>query len=300
MTAESDLLERLTLMSFAGMSKEAAALAQRYGIPQDVLNENVMRVNAESQARRGSNVFGEIGNVTRVGRGEVTGPGDFFRDAATLGAIGYGTSVAGGGGAGGGGIAPGGVSIPGMGIPGTNVAALGMRGAGLLGSNVMASGKGGGGGSGDAGAIQSQLAMELINQTDPLRRALIERSGAFLGGGIDNSAQFSAFKAAAEPQFAQARESVIANTPTGGGLTSALTQLEGQRARTLTEAQGGIEQQELARAMQLGTGMTGPALSTLGNAANVQAMIAQSEADREAGMLGALGAGAGAYFGSKA
>ena len=52
------------------------------------------------QAGTGSNIFNSIGNLTRVGRGEVTGFGDFARDAALLGAIGYGTGQLGGGQAG--------------------------------------------------------------------------------------------------------------------------------------------------------------------------------------------------------
>jgi hypothetical protein len=208
-----------------------------------------------------------------------------------------GASGVGAGGGVGSGFAPGAGGVGGLG--GLNWAQMGLRGAGLLGSSSM-SGKGGGSGAGDASAIQSELAQRLLMQTDPLRTALIDRSAAYLGGGIDNSAQFNAFKASAEPQFAQARENIIADTPAGGQLTAALTQLQGGRAQALAQARGAIDEQELARAMTLGTGMTGQALGTLGNAANVQAMIAQSEADREAGMLGALGAGAGAYFGSKA
>lgn len=237
---------------------------------------------------------------------------DFFKKAAVaIGTAGLASGAFGGlggasQGAGGAVLDGSGVAIPGTEVAG-GAAATGMGGA--LGSTAarMAipmgvsamSGKGGGGG-GNAGDIQAQIAQQMFAQTDPLRRGLLARSGQFLNGGIDSSAQFGAFKSGAEPQYAAARNNIIANTAPGGQLTAALTQLEGNRAQGLSQARGAVEESELARAMTLATGTTGQALGTLGSAANTQAMVAQSEADREAGMLGALGAGAGAYFGSKA
>lgn len=93
----ADAMEYLTNLSFSGNSADAANFAQQLGISPEALNANVTSVNQESQDRRGSNIFGAIGNLTRVGQGEVTNPLDFLRDAATLGAIGYGTSFLGGG-----------------------------------------------------------------------------------------------------------------------------------------------------------------------------------------------------------
>lgn len=94
-----DATQFLTNMYFGGDSGFATELAEKAGLNRDEFLANVRRVNEESQGRRGSNVFGAIGNLTRVGRGEVDEPLDFFRDAATLGAIGYGTSFLPGGGA---------------------------------------------------------------------------------------------------------------------------------------------------------------------------------------------------------
>lgn len=170
---------------------------------------------------------------------------------------------------------------------------------GLLAAKAAKKSLGGGSAGSPAADLQAQIAEQLFQQTDPLRTSLIDRSQSYLTNGVDSSPQFSAFKASAEPQFATAKNNVIANTPAGGALVSALTQLEADRARTLTQARGAIDESELARAMTLATGTTGTSVGALGTAASIQAAQAQAEADREAGILGALGTGAGAYLGSK-
>jgi hypothetical protein len=91
-----DPLEYLTNLYFSGQTALADQWAQQAGIDRTEFLNNVTRVNQESQASRGSNIFGAIGELTRVGRGEVTGALDFARDAALLGAIGYGTAQLGG------------------------------------------------------------------------------------------------------------------------------------------------------------------------------------------------------------
>lgn len=161
--------------------------------------------------------------------------------------------------------------------------------------------KGGDSSSGNAASIQADIAQRLLQQTDPLRSALIDRSMQFVGGNMDVSASpvFRAIKGQTESQYANARNNIIGDTPVGGPLIAALTDLEGKRANALGQGAGAVADSEITRALGLATGQTGQAVSGLGQAANLQAMIAQSEADREAGMLGALGAGAGAYFGSK-
>lgn len=165
-------------------------------------------------------------------------------------------------------------------------------------SGKMGGSSGGGGGS-QAADTQARLAEQLFAETDPLRQQLIGRSQQFLGGGLDNSAQFNAFRATADPQFANARDSIIANTAEGGGLTAALANLDLNQARTLTQAQGDIENQELGRAFSLATGQTGQAIGGLGQAGGIQAAQAQAEAAREAGIFSAIGTGAGALLGSK-
>lgn len=93
----ADATEYLTNLYYrdAGL---ATQLAESLGIDRTAFLDNVRQVDAAAQANRSSNIFGDIGGFTSIGRGEAEGPLDFFRDAATLGAIGYGTSFLGGGG----------------------------------------------------------------------------------------------------------------------------------------------------------------------------------------------------------
>lgn len=165
----------------------------------------------------------------------------------------------------------------------------------------MGGGGGGGSGAGDAARMQAELAQRLVSQTDPLREALLQRSQGFLDGGSDvtSTPMFQAFKGVTESQFQNARNNVIGATPTGGPLVQALTNLEGNRAMALGQGAGALEEAEIARAMSLATGTTGQAMSGLGQAGSIQAMLAQSNADRDAGLYGALGTGLGAWMGSK-
>lgn len=160
----------------------------------------------------------------------------------------------------------------------------------------------GGGGSQDRAADemarqQQRIAQQLFTESQPLRTGLIQRSQDYLTNGIDNSATFSAYKAAAEPQYAGARDQIIADTPTGGALTAALAGLQTGRARDLTQARGSIDQSELARAMVLGNGNVNPAVAAQGNAAGIQAQRAEADAQRDAAKYAAIGEAAGAMLG---
>lgn len=203
--------------------------------------------------------------------------------------VAYGSSA---GGAAGAGIVPGGTAV------GGSFGSLPALARGAAGVSSMAGLKGGGGGASDATDAQQRIALQLLGESDPLRQALIQRSGQAIMGGSGNSPQFAAYKAALEPQYASARDQIIADSPTGGGLTAALANLDTSRAHDLTAAQGSINESELARAMTLATGQTGQAMTSLGNAGQVQAAAAQANAEREAGLYSAIGTGLGAYFGS--
>jgi hypothetical protein len=158
-------------------------------------------------------------------------------------------------------------------------------------------------GSSSAYDVQSQLAQQLFSQTDPIRQSLIGRSQDYLTNGIGASPQFDAFKANEEAMYNQARDNIISDTPAGGALTSALVNLEGNRARDLTQARGAIDSEELARAMTIGTGTTGQALGALGQAGGIQAQIAAANAarnaEKDAAIYSAIGTGVGGYLGSK-
>ena len=172
--------------------------------------------------------------------------------------------------------------------------------AGAAGS--ASSGKKGGGSNSSAADAQAQIAQHLIQQTDPLRASLINQSSQFLAGGNNptNSPSYLALKDSADTNFSRARENTIASTAAGGGLTSALTNLEGQRAATLSQGAGAAYQDELSRALSLGTGLTQTGLGGLGTAGAIQAQMASANAVQNAGKAQGLGSGLGAMIGMKA
>ena len=160
--------------------------------------------------------------------------------------------------------------------------------------------KKGDGGSTAAVDAQARLAQQLFDQTDPLRQSLISRSEDFLSSpNSTESPSFLAFKQAADSQFGQAKDNVIARTAPGGALTDALVDLESNRAGALTQGAGQAYEQDTARAMTLATGTTGQALGGLGQAGATQAAMAQANAQQSAGKAGGLGEAAGAAIGKK-
>lgn len=153
--------------------------------------------------------------------------------------------------------------------------------------------------AGEAAAKQAQIAEQLFNQSAPLRQGLTARSMDYLQNGVDNSPTFSAFKAAAEPQYANARNQIIEDTPAGGPLTAALAQLQMGKARDLTQARGAIDESELSRALTLGTGLVPTSVGGLGNSAAINAQRAQTKSAQESSVYMAIGEGLGAFMGGK-
>lgn len=173
-----------------------------------------------------------------------------------------------------------------------------------LAAGAMAGGLFGGGkkkkSTGNPADIQAQLAQQLFQQTDPLRRSLIGRSQDFLGGGdVMESPQYADLQVQTGRAFNQAKDNVIARTAPGGALVDALTNLEGDRAAALSSGAAGLEQTELDRALALATGTVPAAMGGLGSAANAQALLAQARAQKDAAEKGALGSAAGMFLGSK-
>jgi len=150
--------------------------------------------------------------------------------------------------------------------------------------------------AGQAAAAQTQLAQKLVGQTDPLRKELIGDAEGFLTGGRDVTAlpEFAAFKGSAESQFGRAKDNIIANTPEGGGLIAALTQLEGDRASNQANFTGALAGGEIDRALQLGTFGAAAGSSGLGSAAAIQSNRAAAESAQNAGKAGGAGSAAGA------
>lgn len=148
--------------------------------------------------------------------------------------------------------------------------------------------------------LQAQLAEQLFQQSAPIRSALFGRSMDFLSGGngMDNPA-YRALQLDVGQNFNQAKDNLISRFAPGGAMIEAMAGLEGDRASTLARGAAGIYDSELSRAMNLGTGVTGLALGSLGQAGNVQAQIANANAQEKAGTMGAVGAGLGGYLGAK-
>lgn len=162
-----------------------------------------------------------------------------------------------------------------------------------------------GGGKPDTSAqnAQAALAQEMFKQISPLRESLIGRSQSFLEGGLNPAASplFAPTKASFDQQFKRAKENLIAGTPSGGAMTSALGNMEGQKATGLAAALGGISGQELQNALGLVGAQTSTAGNMLGSAAASQAAQAQAYASQKGSKgqaLGMLGGGAlGGFLG---
>lgn len=154
-----------------------------------------------------------------------------------------------------------------------------------------------------------KIAVQLFEQTDPLRRAMIQRSMDQLPAAdapFDpaNTPQFRAFKTAAEPQFASSRNAILATLPQGGTLLDSLAGNEIDRARTLASAAGPIADQEMQRreneinrALSLATGTSQQVIGGFSAAGNIQGQIANANASRDAAAKGAVGRGVGALLG---
>jgi len=157
--------------------------------------------------------------------------------------------------------------------------------------------------AGQAAEAQTKLAQQLVGETTPLRQNLISDAGQFVSGERDVTSlpEFRTYKNTAEDQYQRARDSVIGSTPEGGGLTAALTQLEGQRAGNLADFTGALAGTEIQRALQLATFGAAQGSQGLGSAGFLQGQRAQAQANQNAGKAGglgtALGTGAGLAVG---
>ncbi|HEY6225407.1 MAG TPA: hypothetical protein VIW26_16610 [Gemmatimonadales bacterium] len=146
----------------------------------------------------------------------------------------------------------------------------------------------------------AKIATDLYNKTDPIRTNLIGRSNDFLSGNLDvtKSPMFGSLKSALDTQFARARDNTLARTAPGGSLVSALTNLEGDRARTMTQGVGDIADQELNRAYGFATGLLPQTTAGLGTAAGIQAQTLAGQQAQSAAAKNGAGAGVGMLLAS--
>lgn len=176
---------------------------------------------------------------------------------------------------------------------------------------VLGSGKGGGGGGGTTysatpspyEASMANIANQLYTESTPLRTENWRQMVDFMyGGGIPEALNpvMEAGKSTIEGQYGNAKENIIAQTPNGGGLTSALTGLESDRANSLGSLQSNIAQDLYNKAYGAAMGTPQTSLSGLGTAAGTfsnrssQAMAANAQSDAAANQsMGSLGMGLG-------
>lgn len=146
-----------------------------------------------------------------------------------------------------------------------------------------------------------QIANNLFQQTDPLRRGLIDQSQNFLSGGMDPTAtpEFAAIRSYADQQAKQAKDSILETLPSGGTLLDKLADVDIGKARTLTDASAGIYGDNLSRALTLATGGTQSAISSRAAADQLIAAREQADADRDAAAKGGAGAAVGGALGGK-
>jgi len=156
--------------------------------------------------------------------------------------------------------------------------------------------------AGQAAQAQAKLANQLVSETAPIRRNLIGDANQFLQGGHDVTQlpEFAAFKGSSEAQFGRARDNIIANTPEGGGLSSALGNLELGRAGNQANFTGALAGDEVNRALQLATFGTAQGSAGLAGASATAAGRAQAEAAQNAGKASGAGQAAGSAAALKA
>lgn len=144
-----------------------------------------------------------------------------------------------------------------------------------------------------------QIANNLFQQTDPLRRSLIDQSTNFMSGGMNpmETPEFAAIRSYADQQSKQARDNILETMPSGGTLLDKLADVEIGKARTLTDASAGIYGDNLNRAMSLATGGTQSAISARAGADQLIAAREQANADRDASAKGGAGAAIGGALG---
>lgn len=144
-----------------------------------------------------------------------------------------------------------------------------------------------------------RMAEELFNESSTLRRRLNRQSRDFLRNGMDPMAtpEFAAIRHYADTQANQARDSILETMPGGGTLLDKLADVDIGKARTLTDAAGGIYGDNLNRAMTLATGGTQGALTAMSGAEQLRAAQEQANADRDSASKGAMGTVAGGMLG---
>jgi len=201
-------------------------------------------------------------------------------------------------------------------------------------------GKSGGGSTDNPyAATMAKMGKEIFGETDPMRTAMINSLGGFMGltepmtmtTGLGKNKQdttfdwlydkygstnlpsqyspvFNAARSGIENAYTQGKNNLIGTLPGGGAKIEALSNLEGQRMGNYSNLNSSITSDLYNKAFGLATG-TAPsqASNMLGNAGglyqsglNSDAQIAAQQQGGMMQLLGGLGAGAGSLLGGKA
>lgn len=167
-------------------------------------------------------------------------------------------------------------------------------------------------------SLQSGLGQQIFNQVKPLRNRLGSRylqavNPAFQQVTTQNVAAsplYGALKSSTSQNYAQARQSVLEDTPGArysGALGDNLADIAAARANTMTMGTAGIAENELARRMQMlnsatnfATGQQATGLGSIGGGGNLfatlsgqQGQMAAQESANSAQMWSSLGQAAG-------
>lgn len=123
----------------------------------------------------------------------------------------------------------------------------------------------------------AKITRDFYGATDPLRDATLAQLGAAMSGGYSPKADamyapmFSSQKAGIEAQYGNARDNILAGTARGGAQTTALGNLEMQRAQDMGTLPAQLSAQILEgiinQARSTALGSTGQAQSAFGNLA---------------------------------
>ena len=189
-----------------------------------------------------------------------------------------------------------------------SLSAEGGFGGGQVGNQPTGGGTGGNMTTGGPTSL-TEMALDLYNKTGPARQSIIDRGTNFLEGGLDvtQSPMWGSGKNAAETQYQNAREAMMANLPSGGALQSSLATGETDKARTLTDLASRIGMDEYNKIYGLASGAPQQSMSGMGMSEQTGATLAgqqmyqnvQEDAQKNQ-LYSDLGAGIGEGWGDKA
>ena len=153
-------------------------------------------------------------------------------------------------------------------------------------------------GGGDSGSDKwskksYKLAKKQLEYARPIQGQVYGSLQDFLTGGMDPTANpvFQAGKQNIESNYQTALDALLSRMPSGGALYSSMGDLEGMRARNLSDLMANVYMDDWNKAYGIATGVPQQSLAMMGN---LGMGAQQAAAQRSAGASQALGGGAAA------